>query len=99
MGTQGETQYVEDFAQQTVEDLHTLRAPHSSVVYSAACYTHHITETPSFYTVTTTSGVSQSDALDMFLKGELRAVSLVDDCHGFNCGGGCNGNKSSALIV
>lgn len=93
-----EFSYVDKFGAQTLVDLKRLKFPRGSLVYSTACYNHHITEKPSFFTVKTTGGVSQNMALGLFLNGTV-AYDLIDDCRGFKCGGGCSDGESIAMRV
>jgi len=95
----GESKYVRAFGNKTQALLEGLSAQVSprSIVYSTACYNHHITEQPGFYTVRTNSGVSEADALGMFLGVTALSSQLVDHCRGFNCGKGCG--DSTLMLV
>lgn len=95
--TASETAYAEHFGAQTVQDLKQLRVPRGSIKYSQACYNHHITEKALFFSVTTSSGVSQNEALTMFLSGADSQKTTIDECTEFDCGAGCYG-RPTALI-
>ena len=82
--------YVEAFGATTLANLSALRQPHGSMVYSTACYNHHISEKASFFSVRTSSGLSESDAVNLFLNGTgTSRERLVDRCQGYECGAGC----------
>lgn len=85
-----ELSYVEAFAAVTLANLSALQRGHGSMVYSTACYNHHISEKASFFSVRTTSGLSESDAVNLFLNGTGSSrEALVDRCQGYECGAGC----------
>jgi len=90
--------YVGKFGAQTLVDLKNLRRPTGSMVHATACFNHHITEKTTFYTVKTTDGISQNMALSRFLNGGTRCKDSIDDCAGFECGGGCSSMDTSTVV-
>ena len=66
-----EAGYVDGFGRATTALLSTLPAAPAvragSSIYSTACYSHHVSEKELFWTMTTTDGVSEADALRTFL--------------------------------
>lgn len=61
----------------------------SQAIHSAACYSHHISEGPRFFTDATSDGVTEAVALAAYLKDINGGHRWVDYCQGFNCGTGC----------
>jgi len=88
--TAEELSYVDQFGAQTLEDLKNLRPPSGSMLHATACFNHHITEKTAFYNVKTTDGISQNTALSRFLVGSASRKNAIDECAGFECGGGCS---------
>jgi hypothetical protein len=86
--------YVEGFGSKTTALAQTLPSAATpwGIVYSTACYNHHISEKSNFWTVTTSSGRSQNDALRLLIDpdSESGAVQIIDDCVSYECGLGCH---------
>jgi hypothetical protein len=93
-----ETMYVETFGAQTKALSKTLpSAMGTGLIYSAACYNHHISEKSDFWEVTTSNGQSQKDALEKLMREGKHAQGwMIDECVGYGCGSGCS---PSALQV
>jgi len=93
--------YVEVFGAKTTALAQTLPSAITprAIVYSTACYNHHISEKSNFWTVTTSHGVSQNDALLMLLSedGQHSRTQLIDECEGYECGSGCH--PSASILV
>jgi hypothetical protein len=87
--TSEQAKYVEDFGAKTRALAQTLPSGKTpwAIVYSTACYNHHISEHTSFWTVATSRGTSESDAMKLLLQ--RKGGQLIDSCSGFNCGSGC----------
>lgn len=96
--TADELKYIEKFGQMTLEQTVLLRnfTPRAGSVYSTACFDHHITEKPGFWTATTSAGLSESDAVSRIRFG---SGFNVDSCAGYNCGKGCGSKASLELVV
>lgn len=96
--TADELKYVEKFGQMTHEQILLLHnfTPQAGSVYSTACFNHHITENPGFWTTTTSAGLSESDVVRQIRVG---IGYSVDSCAGYNCGKGCGSKASLAFIV
>jgi hypothetical protein len=92
--TDEQTAYVEVFGSKTTALAQTLPSAVTSraIVYSTACYNHHISEKSNFWTVTTSDGLSQNDAVHMLLHDDHRHshIQLIDECESFDCGSGCH---------
>jgi len=85
-----ELSYVEAFGAVTLANLSALSTPRGSMIYSTACYNHHISEQATFFSVRTSSGLSESDAVNLFLNSTGTSEKrLVDRCQGYACGAGC----------
>lgn len=86
--------YVEAFGLKTTALAQTLPSARTqrAIVYSTACYNHHISEKPDFWKVTTIDGFSQSDALHFLLQEDQNRshMHFMDDCTGYECGSGCH---------
>merc|ERR1712070_601677 len=86
--------YVEVFGSKTTALAQTLPSAVTprAIVYSTACYNHHISEKSNFWTVTTSDGLSQNDAVHMLLHDDHRhsRIQLIDECESFDCGSGCH---------
>jgi len=83
--------YTDDYGvllQQFMLATPPLRYRKQSAVYSQACYNHHMSESDKFSSVTTSDGLSENDALKVYLK-QPEGYQWVDECQGYNCGGGC----------
>jgi len=107
MFTASELTYIQEFGRKTHEHIVHLRSsvPQAGMLYSPACYNHHISEKSGFWSTTTSAGTSEADAVTQILFGH---GYYVDDCSGFDCGMGCGGGQggqhpethaSSALVV
>ncbi|CAE7352368.1 notum2 [Symbiodinium pilosum] len=81
--TRPELGYTEKFAARTQAGLTNLKQsmPKGSYIYSSACYNHHISEKRSFFTSATSSGLTESEALEAI---------WTHNGEGFNCGRGCD---------
>jgi hypothetical protein len=92
--TDDQTTYVDAFGLKTAVLSQTLPSATTpwAVVYSTACYNHHISEKSNFWTVTTSDGMSQNNALHLLLHDDHRhsRIQLIDDCEGYECGSGCH---------
>lgn len=101
----GATQYAEEFGAHDTQSLislleHTGNAQDKRgdgfAYFSWACYNHAIADHASFNSTSTTNGVTQKQALEVYLAmhpasstGHIRTLQWVDDCSGFDCGSGC----------
>lgn len=90
---------MEAFANRTREIAEKLsrKAVRDSIVYSTACYNHHISEKAGFFDVRTSSGVSEGRATAMLLRRALVKEPLVDECEGFACGTGCGAGRLAVV--
>lgn len=90
--TDDELVYVNTFGARTQAMAKTLPSqltPDASI-YSPACYNHHISEKPDFWTTATNTNVTQADALKTFMQAKGKGVNVwIDECEGYECGSGC----------
>jgi len=94
--THAEVQYAEKFGALTQKEAGRLQPfmPRGSFVYSAACYSHHISEKESFFTATTERGLSEFDAVRTIWAEE---GSSIDTCTTYDCGSGCHSQVVLAI--
>lgn len=90
--TASELMYIQEFGRKTYEQIVLLRnfTPDAGMLYSTACYNHHISEKSGFWITTTSAGFSEADAVTQILFGH---GYYVDDCSGYNCGKGCGNSQ------
>jgi len=89
--------YVDRFGGQThafAQTLPSRRTPWA-IVYSTACYNHHISEKTGFWAVATGKGMSENGAMALLVQGT--GGQFIDDCGSYNCGSGCS--QSSLTLV
>lgn len=93
--------YVEAFGSKTTALAQTLPSARTpwAIVYSAACYNHHLSEKSGFWSVTTSDGISQKDAVHFLLRDDHRrsGMHLIDHCGGYECGSGCHPTVSTLV--
>uniref|UniRef100_A0A7S2SGH9 Uncharacterized protein n=1 Tax=Rhizochromulina marina TaxID=1034831 RepID=A0A7S2SGH9_9STRA len=90
--TEDELDYVNSFGAATqalVQTLPSAVETGSALVFSPACYSHHVSETPNFWNASTSDGTSQAGAMATLLSLPEAAQYWVDDCVGYACGSGC----------
>lgn len=93
--------YAEVFGAKTMALAQTLPSAMTpwAIIYSTACYNHHISEKSDFWRVTTSHGLSQNDAVQMLLQEDHRhsRIELIDECEGYECGSGCH--PSASILI
>lgn len=93
--------YVEVFGSKTTALARTLPSATTpwAIVYFTACYNHHISEKSNFWTVTTSDGLSQNDAVHLLLRDGHRhsRIQFIDECASYDCGSGCHPSVSISV--
>jgi len=96
--TSQQAAYVDRFGAKThafAQTLPSRRTPWA-VVYSTACYNHHISEKTGFWDISSSKGISENNAMTLLLQG--KDEQIIDDCGSYNCGSGCTASASQLII-